>query len=335
MEPSLDRLFDALGEAHFALIMPHNDPDPDAIASAAGLSHLLVKHKGIESRIVHRGIVGRAENKALVRYLKNPLHPLTASDLARGSPILLVDTQPGTGNNALPKGAVPAVVLDHHPRQSETDGVPFADVRPDVGATSTILAEYLKASGSALPAPLATALFYGIKSDTMGLARNASPEDVATYLYLQPRIDIEALGDIERAQVPADYFRKLVTTLQATRIYGGVVVSYAGSMHRPDLAAEMADLLLRLQGAQWVIVMGTYEDELILAVRTRRRQGGAGLLVQQMVGSLGTAGGHGVMAAGHVPLQGQDPDSLFRELSQRALELLHVAPDLAGQSLMA
>ena len=105
------------------------------------------------------------------------------------------------------------------------------------------MTEYLRAAGVE-PAPkLATALFYGIKTNTMGLGRAASPADVAAYFYLQPRIDVEALVEIERAQVPADYFKSFAATLQAARAYDGVVISYLGSMAYPDLAAEMADIL--------------------------------------------------------------------------------------------
>jgi nanoRNase/pAp phosphatase (c-di-AMP/oligoRNAs hydrolase) len=194
--------------------------------------------------------------------------------------------------------------------------------------------EYLQAADIEPPPSLATALFYGIKTDTMGLGRGASPADVAAYFYLQPRIDIGALVEIERAQVSADYFQKLDTALHETRVYDSVVISYMGLMHRPDMAAEMADLLLRLKGTQWVICLGAYKDELILAVRTRSPQGGAGNLAQEIVGNRGTAGGHGTMAGGQIALKSQEPEQMARQLSQRALEYLKVMPDTAGKPLL-
>lgn len=284
MQARLEALFKAVGEASRVLILPHNDPDPDAIASALALHHLLAERLGVESHVAYRGIIGRAENKRLVRYLGHPLHRLTASDLRQSASIALVDTQPGAGNNALPPKSTAAIVIDHHPRREATAATGFADVRPELGATSTILTEYLQAADIEPSPPLATALFYGIKTDTMGLGRAASPADVAAYLYLQSRIDVEALVEIERAQVPAEYFQKLDATLHAARVYDGVVICYVGPMARPDLAAEMADILLRLKGAQWVVCTGIYRDNLILAVRTRSRRGGAERLVQAIVG---------------------------------------------------
>jgi len=333
-QQQLAHLFEVLGDARSLVILPHNDPDPDAIASAVALRTLLQRACGVESQLAYKGIIGRAENKALVRYLDRPLRRLKGSDLNTSVPIALVDTQPGAGNNALPRGIRAMLVFDHHPRREATALAAFAEIRSDVGATSTILTEYLRAAGFEPDARLATALFYGIKTDTMGLARGTSPADVAAYFYLQPRIDVEALAQIENAQVPAEYFQKMVTALQTARLYDGVLVSYLGEMHRPDLAAEMADILLRLEGAQWVVCMGVYEKEFILNVRTRSRKGGAGYLVQAVVGEHGTAGGHGTMAAGHVPLRGQDPASLVAYLSRQVLHYLHVPEGGEGRSLL-
>jgi len=129
-------------------------------------------------------------------------------------------------------------------------------------------------------------------------------------------------------------FEQLVTTLRTAQIYDNVIISYVGSMNRPDLTAEMADLLLRLEGIQWVICMGTYKGSLVLAVRTRSRRGGAGALVQEMVGDRGLAGGHGAMAGGQVPLEQDPPEALAQQLGKRALQHLEIAPQTIGKPLL-
>jgi nanoRNase/pAp phosphatase (c-di-AMP/oligoRNAs hydrolase) len=329
----LERLFETVQGADSVLILPHNDPDPDAIASAVGLAFLLAEKHNMMAQIVYEGIIGRAENKAMVRYLGRPLRRLEKSDLDEATHIALVDTQPGAGNNALPSKATASIVIDHHPYRAGSDKADYADVRPDVGATASILTEYIQVAGLQPRPRLATALFYGIKTDTMGLGRNISEIDVSAYFYLQTQIDIEALVQIERAQVPADYFKNFDATLRAVRVYDHLVFSYIGPMVYPDLAAEMADVLLRLKGAEWVICMGTHDDALILAVRTARRRG-AGQLVQTMVGEYGSAGGHSNMAGGYVPLDGQDPDQLSFLFRQRALTYLEIPPDVVGKPLI-
>jgi nanoRNase/pAp phosphatase (c-di-AMP/oligoRNAs hydrolase) len=329
----LEGLLKAVGQASFVLILPHNDPDPDAIASAAALQYLLAECLKIESQIAYKGIIGRAENKALVRYMGNPLRPLTDLDLNTSMPVALVDTQPGTGNNALPAAVTAAVVIDHHPRREAPFAATFVDVRSEVGSTSSMLTEYLQTAGIEPSPPLATALFYGIKTDTMGLGRGISPLDVSAYFYLQTRVDVEALVQIERAQLPAEYFKSFDAALRAARVYDGVVISYVGPMAYPDLAAELADLLLRLKGARWVVCMGVHKDNLILAVRTRKQRG-AGQLVREIVGSRGSAGGHTNMAGGYIPLLGQDAEELVLHLRQQAMQRLEIPPGTAGKPLI-
>jgi nanoRNase/pAp phosphatase (c-di-AMP/oligoRNAs hydrolase) len=286
----LNRLLEAVGKARSVLILPHNDPDPDAIASAVALGHLLTEKLDLEAQVAYQGIIGRAENKALVRYLGSPFRRLTTCDLHWADCIALVDAQPGAGNVTLSPEASVAIVIDHHPPRDATGAAAFADIRPEVGATSTILTEYLQTAGLKPLRTIATALFYGIKADTMGLIRSTSPADAAAFCYLQSQVDMEALSRIEHSQVPAEYFKSFVLALQSARVYDRVVVAYLGSVDYPDLGAEIADILLRLRGIRWVVCIGTYKNTLILSARTKNRQG-AGKLVQEIVGSRGTAGG--------------------------------------------
>lgn len=328
-----ESLYEAFEDTESFLILTHNDPDPDAIASAAALRWLLKEKTGADGHVVYKGIVGRAENKALVRYLGYPLRLLTEAEVSQSLPIALVDTQPGAGNNALPKSSNVVAVFDHHPLREETFDASFMDIRPEVGATSTILTEYCQSLGVDLPSSIATALFYGIKTDTMGLGRGAGQADVAAYFYLQSRVDVQALVNIERAQVPPEYFQGLVAALQSAYLYDNVLVAYIGEMQRPDLTAEMADLFLRLRGVDWVICMGVYEDQMTLSMRTNQ-QHGAGQLIQSIVGDLGSAGGHGSMSAGQIPLDGQNPEILSHRLKERVLKYLEIGPDVAAQKLI-
>ncbi|MGQ9501823.1 MAG: DHH family phosphoesterase [Anaerolineae bacterium] len=330
---AVQRLLEVASNARRFVILPHNDPDPDAIASAIALQQLLQIRLGIKGQVIYHGIIGRAENRALVRYLGDPLHYAAVwPDDVDG--IALVDTQPGSRNNLLPPHINAHIVLDHHPRQGRTADALFADVRPTVGATSTILFEYLNVAGVRISPRLATALFYGIKTDTLGLGRAASDADVAAYLALLPQLDAEGLFTIEHAQVPPEYFRYLVTALTAARLYGEVLVTHLGILAYPDLVAEMADLLSRLQGVRWVICIGQYHDTLIVSVRGWQRTENAARLVKAIVDTQGTAGGHDFMAAGHIPLGGRAASLLVPEITQRALQHLKIPADTPGKPLI-
>ncbi|MDH4207282.1 MAG: DHH family phosphoesterase [Anaerolineae bacterium] len=320
---ALDALLKTVRGAESVLIVTHDYPDPDAIGSAVALAFLLNKRLGLGATLAHGGVIGRAENKAMVRLLSIEMKPLYEVHPEQYDVVALVDAQPGAGNLILPADSIPTVVIDHHAEaRSKLERVPFIDIRPGYGATSTMLTGYLRAARLVPDGRTPTALFYGIKSDTMGLARAASDDDVEAYLYLLPLADTKILGQIENAQVPLDYFRAFERALERTFIYDDVVVCDLGPMDWPDLAAEMADFLLRWEGACWVLCSGVYAQEIVVSVRTTEVEANAGRVVQDIVEGLGTGGGHGLMAGGRVLLNDKSPAGLARQLCDRFLESL-------------
>lgn len=328
-----EKLHEAVAGAERILILLHDDPDPDAIASGAALRYLLQETAGVEGRVAYRGVVGRAENRALVDYLDEPMENLPPHPVETDWPVAVIDTQPGAGNSPIPADHPACIVIDHH-SERQLEDVTFADVRPWIGASSTILTQYLRTAGLIPPMRLATALFYGIKTDTRALSRDTSAADVAAYFYLLPFIDIDAVVDIENAQVPAVYFRNLSTAMQSARVYGAIIFAYVGTTRYPDLTAEIADLFLRLEGVEWVICVGAYENEMYISLRARNVEADAEALAKTMVGDEGSAGGRYTLAGGQVPLDGRSPDQVAAMLKERALAFLDVPADMEGEPLV-
>src|SRR5437762_13660596 len=77
------------------VILPHDNPDPDALASAAALKFIVKGLLKKDAIIAQGGIVGRAENRAMLTYLNIDLRPVASVDFSAGVQIALVDTQPG------------------------------------------------------------------------------------------------------------------------------------------------------------------------------------------------------------------------------------------------
>jgi len=168
------------------LIVLQDNPDPDSIASAVALRRLANSLAAVHCSIAHGGTVGRAENRALVRYLNPNMRFLDEIEFAKFDLTALVDTQPGTGNNSFPDSLIPDVVVDHHPFRRATRCAQFVDIRSSYGATATILLEYLNRAGIRLDVPLATALLYAIRSDTQDLGQEASRADIEAIGLLYP-----------------------------------------------------------------------------------------------------------------------------------------------------
>lgn len=319
-----DDLQRVLPDAASVLVLTHDNPDPDALASAFTLAEV-IEHLLPETSVTvaYAGIIGRAENRAMVRELGLAPEPLTNIDLEEISDIALVDTQPGFGNNSLPTDRTATIVIDHHPRRGgDLEGVAFVDVREGYGATSTILAEYAHQCGVPLSTRLATAIFYAIKSETQELGRDASDPDHEIYMRLFPEADKAALALIQRARVPRDYFRAFQLAIGSAEVYGRTVLSDLRRIENPDIVAEIADFLLRLEGADWACCLGRYNGEVVMSLRTSDPEAHAGRVIRQVVAGLGSAGGHGMSAGGRIPLGEEDYDDVASRVKQRLLESL-------------
>jgi nanoRNase/pAp phosphatase (c-di-AMP/oligoRNAs hydrolase) len=326
----LSQLLDAVDGADRLLVLTHDNPDPDALAAAASLAFLVREEGKIATTVVFGGIVGRAENRALIQEMGLEFRGAEALEEASAAPVALVDTQPRAGNNSLPPGRIASIVLDHHPRRSETTAATFEDVRPEYGASCSLLVEYLRAAGLEPGSQLATALFYGIQSETMDLGRETSPADIEASMYLYPRSDPEAISRIRHARVPAGYFRSMHDALASARRHGGVVTIPLGVLPYPDMVAEMADLFMKMAGVEWAIASGRHRDTLLLSVRTYDASAHAGELVQEAVGDRGSAGGHGTLAGGQVDvrqLSDDDVAALQEKLIRDLLSSLGVADE--------
>jgi nanoRNase/pAp phosphatase (c-di-AMP/oligoRNAs hydrolase) len=283
------------------IILPHDNPDPDALASAAALRFLARELTERDATIALGGYVGRAENRAMVRYLNIPLVPVQDLSLDADAVIALVDTQPGRSNNSLPAGLRPTIVIDHHPQYTPVGDLPFSDLRDGYGATSTILTEYLMDVRLHVETKIATALFYGIMAETQDLGREASTPDMDACSFLYPHTNKRRLAKIENARVPREYFAAFRTAIQSAMIYDRAIVSILGDIRYPDMVAEMADFLLRLDEVDWAAAIGRYGAHLYVSVRTTNREVNAGDLLQRVLGS-DHAGGHDMIAGGRLAL---------------------------------
>jgi nanoRNase/pAp phosphatase (c-di-AMP/oligoRNAs hydrolase) len=321
----LHRLAEALSRCRRLLILTHNNPDPDSIASAWILGRI-ARRIGLRRVVLaYGGIVGRTENRAMITVLRIPLLPLARVDPSAFDALALVDSQPHGGNVTLPNGRLPIVVFDHHPCRRLTRGVTYYDIREDYGTTTTILYEYLLAAGIKPDRRLSTAVFHAIRSETQNLGRDAAEADARVFLRCFPLVDNAALSRIEHAPLPRSYFAMIDRAIDGTRIYGEVAVTLLGSVQTPDMVAQFADLIVRLEGIGWALAIGRYGADLVLSIRTNHPNANAGNVIRKIVGTEGAAGGHDMIAGGRIPDSAGTPTRARRveaALTARLLRLL-------------
>lgn len=317
----MEEFKNTLTGSNYTLILCHDFPDPDCIASAAGIQ-LLLKSWKIQSAITYGGFIGRAENRALVQHLDIQAVPINGLDLADFDRVVFVDTQPAAGNHSLPKEIRRDCVIDHHPKKNSEENIPFVDIREDMGATCTIVTQYLRKAKIEISYKLATALYYGIKSDTQDLAREVSAMDREAYHYLLLRVDHKILSQIENPPLDMDLFRTITKAFRNLDIYGTNGWCFLGKIRRPDLVAEIADMFIRINELQWIICIGYLKNILYFSLRTKSLKLEAGDLARELVKEeRGSGGGHGQIAAGRIEYPELTNELIIR-LKTRYMELL-------------
>lgn len=310
-----------LEPAREVLILPHDNPDPDSLASAEGLRAAIRHTLRKPVAIGLSGIIGRSQNRAMVSKLRIELEPATKLKRKLRETVVLVDTQPGRKNNSLPPDVTPAAVIDHHPDWGNNEDVPFVDLREGYGATSTIVTEYLQELEVPIRKRLATALLYGITSETRNLGREAEPADIVATQFLYPYADKRALAEIETPPLEASYFQLMGEALETAVVCDDVVISILPEVPYPDAVAELVDLLVRLEGALWALCIAPCGPYLQISVRSNDRDAAAGEMLACLLPP-GTGGGHGMVAAGRLLLEDGDWQAAGCEVAKALLRRL-------------
>ncbi len=318
-----ERLRRHFASADRVLIMMQDDPDPDAIGSALALRALLGRTKAA-APIATFGTITRPENRAMLRILEIDVEQIKPRAIGEYDRVAMVDCQPSFFEESF--GEVD-LVIDHHPEETPARAR-LKDIRPAYGATSTILTEYLRALDVRVTQRLATALVYGIKTDTLQLERGATRADMEAFTFLHAQANHSALRRIERPDLPNAALDVLATGIARRRVVAGVVFVHLGPVGYPELVAQFADLFLQVEGVEWSVVSGIVDADVHVSVRNVGYVRAAGDVVRQAFGALGSAGGHRSMAKAVIPVRKWAADtatdeSMSRDIMARFLAALH------------
>jgi nanoRNase/pAp phosphatase (c-di-AMP/oligoRNAs hydrolase) len=271
--------------------------DPDAMASALAVKRMLWRRVASVT-ISNINTISRPDNLNMIRLLDVAMVHESKIDSGLYDKHVIVDSQP-QHNERFSRFRYCAII-DHHP--DDGDKSPFKDIRPDYGATATILTEYLKAARIKPSAKLAAALFYAIKTDTANFERNAVMADIRAFHYLFRLANIHLARKIEQADLKIEFlddFQKALSTYTRSR---NRIYVHLGPVKNPDINVILADFFMRINTVTWSIVSGVYENKLIVIVRNDGLRKKAGKFVSDAFGHLGSAGGHKSMARAEIPL---------------------------------
>jgi len=318
-----------LSDADRIVILLHNDPDPDAMASGLALRNVLRRTKQTAVIAALQGVT-RPENQRMTNLLDIHVEILKVEELSHFDRIAMVDVQPHYFGGSVDRVDL---VIDHHPEQSGYSSV-FKDIRPDYGSTSTILTEHLRAVDANISERTATAMLYAIKSDTLFFNRQANRVDIEAFSYLYPLADAALIRKMEGAEITPERLDYVLRARQHGRMSEQVFCAFLGNSPREDFIPYVADFYLQLEDVKWTIVFGIVNDSLVMSVRNLGYSRNAGEFVRKHFADIGSAGGHRAMAKAVVPLPafkekfGNLPaEELTDKVLMLALEFLHEHPD--------
>ncbi len=295
----LKKLVSSVGDGKLAIVV-HDNPDPDAISSAMGLKEI-AGSVGVKAEILYKGKIGHHENKAFVNLLDIELDrskDFNASDYKK---IALIECSSPGVNNLLPPGIQVSIVIDHHQANADEVKAEYVDIRPNIGATATIMTKYLQELEIPVKTELATALLYGIKVDTDDFRRNTDPADLTAAAYLSPLANHDILGRIETPSRSIEEIDILGEAIKNRQVKGSYLISNVGTIRDRDALAQAADYLLTLEGITTSLVFGLGEDRIYISGRSRDDRVNIGKVMQDAFGE-DKAGGHATLAGAQIPL---------------------------------
>lgn len=319
----LDKLIGAINNEHI-YIQTHNFPDPDAIASAYGLQKLL-EYKGIKSTLCYKGKIDRRNCISMVHELGIDIVNVDdIEELCDEDEVVLVDSQKGNGNTYDIIGNEIASI-DHHPTFTKI-GYEFMDIRPDVGACSSMIAEYFYENEILMDKDVATALMYGMKIDTADMTRGVSALDLEMFKKLYFEADMSLISYFSSNELQLNDLKAYSTAIESIEVADKISFANTGSNCPDGLIATVSDFITAIENVDFSVVYSYNNGGIKLSVRCTEYSGlNAGKLTMIALDGLGTGGGHATMAGGFVPYrEDMVVEDIVKKIKSNFIELINI-----------
>lgn len=283
------------GSDHVLILI---NADPDAIASAMAFQRILWR-RVTRITVSNVNTITRPDNMAMIRLLDVTLIHVTKIAPQDYTKVIILDSQPSHHESF--RDFQFNVIIDHH----EPDGTeaPFKDIRPEYGATASIMTEYMKTAKIKPSAKLATALFHAIKTDTNNFERMATNADIRAFQFLFRHANIHLARRIEQVDLRMNFLDWFKLAIEQKIVDSDRIFVHLGSVETPDICVLIADFFMRVNTVTWSIVSGFNSGRLIIILRNDGLRKDAGSVASKQFGNLGTAGGHKSMARAEIPIE--------------------------------
>src|SRR5665648_269323 len=235
--------------------------------------------------------------------------------------IALIDCAVTGENNLLPPDCAVSIIIDHHQIGERDIRAEFIDIQPNVGATATTMTKYLQELNLPISAELATALLYGIRTDTLEFKRNTTSADLTAAAFLYPMANHEMLNQISSPSMSTETLDILGSAIKNRQIKGSYLLTNVGMIRDRDALPQAADYLLNLEGIGTAICYGVSDNNIYISGRNKDIRVNLGETLRTAFSGSGSAGGHAESAGAQIPLgvfSGASKETLM-ELAEEAV----------------
>lgn len=305
-------LYDTLSEDHQNIsIFIHNNPDPDAIASAMALEEIC-DPLNLESTTYYGGLIGHPENEVFINntgFIMRNIEKGQVQDIIDRSDLtVFLDFAEASVNNIVPERFSPDIIIDHHYTNRRITGKVYTQIRTDIGATSTLMTKHLQNLDIDIDPLLASALLYGIKVDTHDYTKNISTSDFKVISYLTALADKELLDIFESPPMKSETLSALGRAINNRDIEDDVLTAFAGHISYKDDIPQIAELLMRERDIMTVLVFGILDEKIHMSARSKDMSKNIGKIMKDAFFDIGSAGGHRHSAGGEISLNEYDSE---------------------------
>lgn len=282
------------------VIQMHDNPDADAIASGFGL-YLYLKDKGKKVRLIYGGNyrIQKSNLVLMVSMLEIPVEYV--EDIEEPELLITVDCQYGEGNvTKFPAETV--VVIDHHQVNKELP--PLSEVRSNLGSCSSLIREMLldEEFDYNKNKNLATALYYGLLTDTNNFTEISHPLDK----------DLRDYTDFDKTLITR--FCNSNLSLEEIRIAGEALINYQyfekyryasiqAESCDPNILGVISDMILEVDVVDTCLVYSIMPFGVKISIRSCTKHVRANELAEFLTEGIGSGGGHIVKAGGFIRME--------------------------------
>lgn len=290
------------------VVQCHDNPDADALVSGYGV-YTYLKEQGKDVRFIYGGRypVQKSNLVLMVSELKIPVEYVDT--LEKPELLITVDCQYGEGNVTRFEADAVAVI-DHH--QVSGTLPPLSEVRSNLGACATVVRELLRLEGIDLNdnKGLATALYYGLLTDTNNFTEISHPLDK----------DLRDDAVFDRSMIVR--FRNANLSLRELEIAGAALMNYhyhedyryAVAMAEPcdpNILGMISDLMLEVDTVDTCLVYSVLPFGIKISVRSCVKEVKASELAAFITDGVGSGGGHLEKAGGFIQMELLEKEAKF------------------------